>query len=970
MLAKGGLRAVARRFGRAARAPVRAAAWLSWRLFVVTPSALLLKKPSQRFAQKWGELALQDAVGVASEFAAVQNQRWLTHGFAEAADKVTRGHRFDVVQAYDNYALVAAARLASRDGAKLVYDAVELTSHRLALDLSFLERKRERAERREETRIVRKAEGVIAIGGGLADWYARQHRRPRPVIVRNCRYFWPYEVDGRLRADAGVGPEARLLVWIGSIYPQQGIEVLIRMLPHLAPHIHAAIIGFFQPRWQSYVQETLPALAASLGVAERVHILPEREPNDIVPYISGADIGVIPAWGAQVNNLIGLPNKFHEMVMARLPLASSQLGETVDMIKKYEIGGVFDERDLARTAAIIEGMLEPATYARLKANVMKAAETLTWENESSAYVELVGSLMPTQVRTAAVGSGRETAAEQNLAGQHAPSSAEPVAAMPKKPGPTDTVSAGQHGAKAANIVDENNNLRAANSKLKAAYFQAAEANQKLRDAIVSSQNVTQFYRDSTSVNHYLRFARYCYERAADIKAEAYLAHGVEALPAADAVAKAVGGRVYCDVIEMPSFAQRSVPYDLHPTSLSMLDHAFDGYLRGAAGLSTVGWALGNRLRHYGPRVTVIPNYRSRQPLQRSSRIRDDCGLVRPEERLLLASSTIASGFEPIIEALSLLPDHVHLATLGNVFRGYRGSLEAAAARLGVESRVHFLEPVPYDRLASVASGANIGLIAVDPSLTHWQISLPNRLFDCIAAGLPIVTPDLPDISRIVVGRKIGVALAGSGARSWADAIAAALADEEKLRANALAASKALAWESLADSLHAAYDHPASITIIAFTDLIGHQRTIRMADTLAKRGVRVAVCFPHEGPAPPDAIPGARIVLTPRPLPAAPAARAPNSPDPAAAAADAAPVPANGAGPSLERLKKEVIELRYKARRYDEVKQQLPNWRAKAARYDRLKGKMGGTHLVSLRRALRLLPANRNEKGDEQKAAPS
>ena len=48
-VAKGGLRALALRLGRAAKAPVRPAAGLSWRLFVVTPSALLLKKPSQRF---------------------------------------------------------------------------------------------------------------------------------------------------------------------------------------------------------------------------------------------------------------------------------------------------------------------------------------------------------------------------------------------------------------------------------------------------------------------------------------------------------------------------------------------------------------------------------------------------------------------------------------------------------------------------------------------------------------------------------------------------------------------------------------------------------------------------------------------------------------------------------------------------------------------------------------------------------
>src|SRR6202034_1825693 len=167
--------------------------------------------------------------------------------------KATQGRRFDVVQAYDNYGLVAAARLAARDGAKLIYDAVELSSHRLALGLNNLDRGRERLERRQEARIFRKAAGMIAIGTGLADWYARRYRMRRPLVVRNCRDFWPYQVDARLRADAGVGPDTRLLVWCGSLYPQQGIEFVINALPYLAPNIHAAIIGFFQPGWRNYV---------------------------------------------------------------------------------------------------------------------------------------------------------------------------------------------------------------------------------------------------------------------------------------------------------------------------------------------------------------------------------------------------------------------------------------------------------------------------------------------------------------------------------------------------------------------------------------------------------------------------------------------------------------------------------------------------------------------------------------------
>ena len=519
-----------------------------------------------------------------------------------------------------------------------------------------------------------------------------------------------------------------------------------------------------------------------------------------------------------------------------------------------------------------------------------------------------------------------------------------------------------------------------------------------------------FNRENNMTTAFIRFARRCQERAADLAADAYVAHGVEALLAADALARAVGGRIYCDVVEMPSFGQRSVTYDVDSINLSLLDHAFDGILRGAAGISTIGWALKEKIENYGPPVTVIPNYRQAQDLYFSVRLREECG-IGADDHLLLASSTITSGFEPIVESLILLPSNVHLATLGTIWRGYRPQVDALVERLGVERRVHFFDPVPYEQLTTVSSGANIGLMAIDPSLTNDQISLPNRLFDCIAAGLPIVTPDVPDIARIVRERNLGVTVPQNEATAWAEAIKTALAGEQTMRANALAAAKELVWESLADDLLAAYDHPSSVTIVSFSDLTTHQRTIRMTDTLLKRGVKVTICCPQpEEAAPTPEIPGVRFVFTPRmvkvpPKPAPPTANTDrDSASQPAAQAEAQPpdqtvattatldganrpmaTKANGpAGPTapsvaakpgavgksaelilklsepprtftaadelaLERLKKEVMELRYKAGRYDEVKNDLATWRAKAARYDLLKAKPAAALLGIFRR---------------------
>lgn len=391
ILDRGGMLAPVLRAGCAAARPVRRMAELARSMLVGAPCALLLRKRGQTYSVAWRGLSGRQAIDVFGMLLMSLQQRARTHVFAAAADRALRGRRFDVVQAHDNYALVAAARLAARDRARLVYDAVELASHRLGLDLNLCERVSEWFERREEAAIFRRADALTTVGEGLADWYARNYSVARPLVVRNCRYFWPYRRDLRLRADIGVGPETPIAVWFGGAYPEQGIELLIEAAPLMRRAIHVVIVASFQPRFAKFV-EGLPGLAARLGVESRVHVLPARSPNDLVPYVSGADIGVIPRPSGHLNNFYSMPNKFLEMVMARLPVAVSQLGDIVDAVRKYDIGAVFDEREPAEIARAVETMLEPDTYARLRANVIRAAEDMTWEKESAAYLELVRAL--------------------------------------------------------------------------------------------------------------------------------------------------------------------------------------------------------------------------------------------------------------------------------------------------------------------------------------------------------------------------------------------------------------------------------------------------------------------------------------------------------------------------------------------------------------------------------------------------
>jgi glycosyltransferase involved in cell wall biosynthesis len=84
---------------------------------------------------------------------------------------------------------------------------------------------------------------------------------------------------------------------------------------------------------------------------------------------------------------------------------------------------------------------------------------------------------------------------------------------------------------------------------------------------------------------------------------------------------------------------------------------------------------------------------------------------------------------------------------------------------------------------------------------------PNKLFEYIAVGLPVAGSAFPEIKRFVDGHELGVTFDPEDSASIGAAINDALRDPDRLaamRANALAASRTLAWASEAAKLLALY----------------------------------------------------------------------------------------------------------------------------------------------------------------------
>jgi glycosyltransferase involved in cell wall biosynthesis len=366
--------------------------WLGFKYVVFgivfyLPVSVLFRRPGQSVKEKYLQICNQSFDDIVVNLVNAFRQFSASLDFAKQACLVLHGRKFHFCQAHDNYALYAAKLLAIQSGAKIIYDAVEISEHRIGKGMSEIEWI-DKIERWIEGLIIRSAYHVITVGPGLARWYAKRYRIKTPTIVRNCRFFIPYVPQYKIRSDSGLKESDRLAVWFGYAYPEQGLEQLIESVKYMTDSIHIAIIATISPRHDEFMRKLTKMVSENRYLYNRVHFLRPRDPNELLLYTSGADIGVIPRPNTSLNIQYSLPNKLLEMIMARLPIATARLIDIVSLIEEYHIGDVFDETSPEDIARVIQAMLAPATYAALKANVINAAKELCWEKESEKYLAI------------------------------------------------------------------------------------------------------------------------------------------------------------------------------------------------------------------------------------------------------------------------------------------------------------------------------------------------------------------------------------------------------------------------------------------------------------------------------------------------------------------------------------------------------------------------------------------------------
>jgi glycosyltransferase involved in cell wall biosynthesis len=198
---------------------------------------------------------------------------------------------------------------------------------------------------------------------------------------------------------------------------------------------------------------------------------------------------------------------------------------------------------------------------------------------------------------------------------------------------------------------------------------------------------------------------------------------------------------------------------------------------------------------YGIRPVTVRNCAESSEEIRSY-THEELGIHQGHLLVVLQGTGINSdrGGEELIEALGMT-DGVTLLVIGS--GDLLPLLKVKVNDLNISDKVKFIPALPWNEMMRYTKSADAGLSLDKDTNLNYRFSLPNKLFDYISAGIPVIAGNLTEVKKIIEENMCGVIVLTITSEEISNAINILRDNRDllnQLKQNAVTASKSLNWE--------------------------------------------------------------------------------------------------------------------------------------------------------------------------------
>ncbi|MFI4996689.1 MAG: glycosyltransferase, partial [Hyphomicrobiales bacterium] len=152
------------------------------------------------------------------------------------------------------------------------------------------------------------------------------------------------------------------------------------------------------------------------------------------------------------------------------------------------------------------------------------------------------------------------------------------------------------------------------------------------------------------------------------------------------------------------------------------------------------------------------------------------------------------GLEELIDSMPAWSFEGRFVVRGYGQDAYLAALKERARQRGVAERVLFAPRVSPERLVAEAAAADIGYLALPGTTEHYEFALPNKLFEYMMAGLPVMATPRVEMAAMLSSTRSGFTTELDPQSLAATLNSMNFEDLNRMRMAALAAARSLNWE--------------------------------------------------------------------------------------------------------------------------------------------------------------------------------
>lgn len=247
--------------------------------------------------------------------------------------------------------------------------------------------------------------------------------------------------------------------------------------------------------------------------------------------------------------------------------------------------------------------------------------------------------------------------------------------------------------------------------------------------------------------------------ALEVDADVYHANDLDTLQICGSAAAQKNARLVYDSHELWLESSRYL-IATHPLNRVRLKRIERKYIYKADAVIAVTPLRGEKMQQMYPamkNLQIVENAPEKlEKLPSAGKLRDMINAA-PDTVIALYQGVLCPerGLEELLQAAKLTTNPaVRFVIIG--MDSWNGTLQRMAEDMGLKDKVIFLPPVPSEELPEITVDANMGFILFRNTCLNHFYSLPNKLYEYMMAGVPIIASDFPEMKRVLNEVKSGI----------------------------------------------------------------------------------------------------------------------------------------------------------------------------------------------------------------------